>query len=157
MFQAKVVEKIRSRILCSITFFFFLNRAMCKIRENMVDLGRPQMTIYGTLACWITKTTDTLEILNTTFPQQQWLRDCTSMVHYTYIACLFQLYCFLTTVHQQSMYAECMKFWIVGDDDCKISLFHFAVLGTILTHALLLILYISVPCLTLWLILWCWK
>jgi len=32
MFQAKVLEKIKTHILCSVTlFFFFLNRAVYKI------------------------------------------------------------------------------------------------------------------------------
>jgi hypothetical protein len=78
-----------------------------------------------------------------TIPHFQELRDCPS-------------YGILATAHQQSMCAECMNFWTVGDDNCKISLFHFAVLRTILTLALLWILYISVSSLILWQILWCW-
>ena len=35
-------------------------------------------------ACWITKATDTY----TAFPLQQWLCKFTSLLHYTYIACI---------------------------------------------------------------------
>jgi hypothetical protein len=44
MFQRKVVEKIKTRILCSITFF--LIRTVKEIMwRDIVDPGRPQMTI----------------------------------------------------------------------------------------------------------------
>ena len=36
-------------------------------------------------ACWITKATDTHLIA---FPRQQWLHEHTSMLPYTYIACV---------------------------------------------------------------------
>ena len=46
MFQTKVVEKIKTHILCSILFFFF-NCAVYEITwKNPVEPGRPQMT-YG--------------------------------------------------------------------------------------------------------------
>jgi len=45
MFETKVVEKIK-HILSSVTFFF-LNHAVNEIMwKNIVELGRPQMTIY---------------------------------------------------------------------------------------------------------------
>jgi len=38
MFQAKVVETIKTQILCSVTFFFFANRAVCEtVWKNTVD------------------------------------------------------------------------------------------------------------------------
>jgi hypothetical protein len=43
------------------------------------------------VACWIAKTTDPHSeyvILSIAFPQQQWLHERTSMLRYTYIACL---------------------------------------------------------------------
>jgi hypothetical protein len=48
MFQKKVVEKIKTRILCSVTFPLE-NRAVYEIMwKNMVQPERPQMTIqYG--------------------------------------------------------------------------------------------------------------
>ena len=46
MFQTKVVEKIKTHILCSVTFLFFENRAVYEIMwKNIVERGRPQLTI----------------------------------------------------------------------------------------------------------------
>jgi len=57
MFQTKVVEKIKTHILCIITFFF-LNRAVYEImRRNSGEPDRPQTTVWRMrIACWITKT-----------------------------------------------------------------------------------------------------
>jgi hypothetical protein len=45
MFQIKVVEKVKTRILCSVAFF--LNCALYEIMwKNTVEPSRPQMT-YG--------------------------------------------------------------------------------------------------------------
>ena len=43
MFQTKVSDKIKMRILCSITFFFFGNRTIYEMVENTVEPGTPQM------------------------------------------------------------------------------------------------------------------
>jgi len=59
MFQTKVVEKIETHILCSITFFFdnLIVYEMCK---NIVEPGMPQMTIWRMrFACRIPKVTNT--------------------------------------------------------------------------------------------------
>jgi len=55
MFQTKVIEKIKTHILCSVTFFE--NRAVNEIMwNNTVYPDRPQMTIWRMhIACWITK------------------------------------------------------------------------------------------------------
>ena len=47
IFQTKFVEKTRTRILCSLTFFFFSeNRAFYDIMwKNMLQPDRPQMTV----------------------------------------------------------------------------------------------------------------
>ena len=61
MFQTKVVEKIKTHILGSVTFFFFFeNRVGYAIMwENILERGRPQLTIWRMrIACWITKATD---------------------------------------------------------------------------------------------------
>jgi hypothetical protein len=61
MFLTKVVEKIKPHVIYSITFFFFENRDVYDILwKNMVEPGRPQMTVqYGAekmgFACRITK------------------------------------------------------------------------------------------------------
>jgi hypothetical protein len=60
MFQTKVVETIKTHILYS-KIFFFENRAVYEIMwENIVETGRPQMTIWCMrVACWIPKATNT--------------------------------------------------------------------------------------------------
>jgi len=48
MFQTKVVEKIKTHILCSVTFFFFENRAFYEIMcKNILEPGRPQQFMLG--------------------------------------------------------------------------------------------------------------
>jgi len=48
MFQKKVVEEIKTHILCS-AFFFFENRDVSEIMwKNFVELDRPKMTIWLT-------------------------------------------------------------------------------------------------------------
>jgi hypothetical protein len=56
MFQ-KNVEEIKTNILCSIIFFF--NRAVYEVMgKNIVEQGRPQMTIWRMcIAYWVTKVT----------------------------------------------------------------------------------------------------
>ena len=74
MFQTKVVEKIKTHILCSITFF--LNRAVYEIMwKSIVEPDRPQITVWHMrIACWMSKTTNTHSdyIILTDFPLQQW-------------------------------------------------------------------------------------
>ena len=62
MVQIKVLEEIKTHILCSITFFFYFeNRSFYEIMwKNAVERGRPQMTIWRMrIACWIPKVTNT--------------------------------------------------------------------------------------------------
>ena len=101
----KVVEKVKTQILCSITFFFFKNRAIYEIMwKNTVEWGRLQMTIWRMhIACWIPTTTNTRTEYVTLmdFPLQQWLHGRTSVLYYMYVACLVvtemkSVYC---TVH----------------------------------------------------------
>ena len=65
----------------------FLNRAVNGIMWKTV--AKPQMAIRRMrFACQIPKTTNTHSEYETviTFPQQQWLRECTSMLRHTYFA-----------------------------------------------------------------------
>ena len=57
----KFVEKIKTHILCLVTFFWFENRAFYEITWiNIVQPDRPQMTIWRMrIACWIPKAIDT--------------------------------------------------------------------------------------------------
>jgi len=59
MFQTKGVDKIKTCILCSITFF--KNSTIYEIMwKNIVELDRPQMTVWHMrFAYRITKTTNT--------------------------------------------------------------------------------------------------
>jgi hypothetical protein len=89
MFQTKVVEKIKTHILCSVTLCE--NGAVCEIMwNNTVERDKPQMTIWRMrIACWITKATNTHSeyVIFIAFTLQQWLYEGTSMLRYTYIAC----------------------------------------------------------------------
>jgi hypothetical protein len=95
MFQTKVVEKIKTHILFSITFFFSkIAQFTRQCGKNMVQPDRPQMTIWRTrIACSIPKATDTHSEYVTLilFPLQQWLHESTSILRYRYIDCLFIL------------------------------------------------------------------
>jgi len=91
MFQTKVVEKIKTHILCSV-ISFSENRAVCEMMwENIVERCRLQMTIRRIrIACWIPKATNTQTqyVLLIAFPLQHWLHERSSMLSYAYIACL---------------------------------------------------------------------
>jgi len=89
----------KSHILYSVTFSSFLSKVLSLYEimwKNIVERGRPQITIWRTLvACWIPKSTNTESeyVTLTALPLQQCLHERSSMLSYTYIACL----CF----HQQ--------------------------------------------------------
>jgi hypothetical protein len=74
-------------------FFFFRTRVFYEIMwKNIVERGRPQMTIWRTrIASCIPKATNihthTGCVILIAFPLQQWLHERTSMLRYTYIAC----------------------------------------------------------------------
>jgi len=63
MFRTKVVEKIKTHILCSATFFLtsFENRVVYEKKWKIIlERGMPQMRIWRTrIACWIPKATNT--------------------------------------------------------------------------------------------------
>jgi len=72
--------------------FFFLNRTVYEIMwKNIVEPGRPQITIWGMrITCWIPKYTNTHSehVTLTAFPLQQCLHKRDSLLRYSYIACL---------------------------------------------------------------------
>jgi len=85
----KLVQKINTHILYSITFFF--NCAIYEMWKNTVQQGRPQMTIWHMcFLCWIPKATNTHSeyVILTDCPQIPWLHKHISMLHYMCIACL---------------------------------------------------------------------
>jgi hypothetical protein len=93
-------------MLYAITFFFFFleNRAVYeKMRKNIVQPDRPQ-TIWRTrIACWLPKATNTQSecAILIAFPLQQWLHERSSVLRYTYFACLIHNY----------KYGYAVKFW----------------------------------------------
>ena len=95
MFQTKVVQKIKTHILCSTTFFSE-NLTIYEIMwKNILGPGRPQMTTWHMrIACWIPKARNTHTgcVILIAFPQQQLLHNRSSVLHYTYIACV--AYCY---------------------------------------------------------------
>jgi len=91
MFQTKVVEKIKTHILCSITFLE--NRALYEVKwKSTVEPERPQMTVWRMLrASCVPKATDIHSeyVILTAFPLQKWLHESASLLRLTYIVCLF--------------------------------------------------------------------
>jgi len=96
MCHTKVVEKIKTHILCSITFF----RKSCRwwdMWKNTAQPGRPQMTMWRMcIACWVPKPTNIHSeyVILIDFPHQQWFHERASMLRYIYFACLAFLYIF---------------------------------------------------------------
>jgi hypothetical protein len=82
IYRSKAVDKIKTHIICSITFF---SRKLCFLWEcekKNVEPGRPQMTIrHISIACWVRKATYTRSeyVILTAFPLQQWLHERTSV------------------------------------------------------------------------------
>jgi len=77
MFQTKVVEKIKTYILCSVTFFFENCAVYEEIWKNSAESGRLQMAIWRMrVARWIPKATNTHThtgcVTLIAFPLPQW-------------------------------------------------------------------------------------
>ena len=72
--------------------FFFENRAVYEITwKNIVEWGRPQMTIWRMpIAYWKTKATNANSeyVILTAVAQQQGLHERAAILRYAYIACL---------------------------------------------------------------------
>jgi hypothetical protein len=96
MFQTRVVEKIKTHILCSVTFF----RESCRLWDNVdniVERG-PQTTIWRMLiACWVTKATNILSeyVILIAFPLQRRLQERASL----FFACLVPITISLLFAH----------------------------------------------------------
>ena len=89
----QVLEKIKTCILYSVHYFFFENRAVYEIMwKNTVQRGRitcDNITRRMRFACWISKATGTHSeyVLLIALVLQQWLRERSAVLPYTYIAC----------------------------------------------------------------------
>ena len=72
--------------------FFFLNRAVYEVMwQNIIERGRPQMTIWRMLiACCIPEVTNTHTgcVILIAFPLRQRSNESASMLSYTYIVCI---------------------------------------------------------------------
>ena len=92
MFPKKGIEKTKTHVLCSISFFFFENRAFYEIMwKYSVKPDRPHMTIWRTrFACRMTKAADTHSkyVIFIAFPLQKLLHERALLLLYTYNACL---------------------------------------------------------------------
>jgi hypothetical protein len=94
--KKKVVEEIKTRILCSITFF---PRKSCRLWDNVEkDSTARQATDDNRtrsmrIACWLTKATNTrLEyVILIAFPRQQWLRERASVLHLHTLPVFFKI------------------------------------------------------------------
>jgi hypothetical protein len=83
MFEQKFYRKSK-HILCSITFF----RKSCRLRDNVEKYGTARQATGDNIirrmriGCWITKCTDSQSeyIILIAFPQQQWLRERSSVL-----------------------------------------------------------------------------
>ena len=98
MFQTKVVEKIKTHILCLIFFFFRRSVSLSDNAENMVEPGKPQMTIWRmriTRLIPIGTNTHSQYVILVAHPLQQWLHEHASMLRYTYTDCLVWNCCHL--------------------------------------------------------------
>ena len=95
-FRLKVVEKIKTRILCSITFFFLESLACYEIMwKNSVELDTTDDNIIMLMrfACWVPKAANTRlkYVILIDFPLQQLLHERASMLPYKYIASLSKI------------------------------------------------------------------
>ena len=79
--QRKVVEKIKTHVLCSVSIFEY--HALYEIMwKNTAEPRRPQMTLWRMrTACWVTKAAKTHSqyAIIIAFPLQQWLHERASM------------------------------------------------------------------------------
>jgi hypothetical protein len=86
IFRTNIVEKIRTHILCSVTFFE--NRAVYEIMwKNILQRGRSQMAMAHAHCMLDTNATNTHTscVIFIAFPLQQWLQEHASMLRYTYL------------------------------------------------------------------------
>ena len=92
MSQTKLVEnKIKSHVLCSITFFFE-NSAVYQICEKCgraVKVTDDNITRRMRVASSINKATDTLRsVIFIAFPRQKLSIECSSVLSHMHITCL---------------------------------------------------------------------
>ena len=95
MFQAKIVKKIKTHILCSMDSPLPPHpqkKKYCRLWDNAEKYGRTRQDTNDSIiwhmrfACRITKATNTHSECVTfiAFPLQQWLQERASLLRYTY-------------------------------------------------------------------------
>ena len=107
MFQTKVIEKIETRISCSITFFRQSCR-LCDNAEKYFRAGMPQMTMWcRRVASWITKSANTLSEYETLtdFLPHQWLHKAPQCY---VIRTLPVLFCF-----NFKIFIKCVRYYLL--------------------------------------------
>jgi len=106
MFHRIIFEKIKTHVLCPVTFFFSPeNRTVCEIMwKNVVQ---PEATDGNIIrrtrnTCWTTKPADrhTQHAILIAVSRQQWLRERASVLRYTYIAGLVLAICDANTYRE---------------------------------------------------------
>ena len=93
IFQTKTVERLKTHILCSVTFFRKSYRLWDKVGKKIVEQGRRRMTIRRMRIAFVTpkgKNTHSEYIILIAFSLQQWLRERFLVLRYTYVSCLVQ-------------------------------------------------------------------
>jgi hypothetical protein len=92
MFETEIVEKMKTHILCSLTFF---PRKLCRLWDNVKKYCRAGQATDGSIIrrmridCWITKATNRHSeyVILVAFPRQKWFRERAAMLH-IYVLCL---------------------------------------------------------------------
>jgi hypothetical protein len=128
--SVKSVEKIKTHILCSITF----SRQSFRIWDNVEKYDRARQATNDNIiqrmrfACWVTKATDTHSkyIILIAFPWQQCLRDRASVLCYMYITCLvypliiiYYIWNILSIVESSHILKQSIKgFWWIFPYKC---------------------------------------
>ena len=97
IFQTKVLEKIKTHILCLVIFFLQKSYRLWDNvgGKNIVELDRSKMTIWRMrIARWILKATDPHSeyVILIPLPQQQWLYEHTLVLLYKYVAWLVRCF-----------------------------------------------------------------
>jgi hypothetical protein len=86
----KIVKKIKTHVLFSVTFFSENHAVYEIVWRNIADPDRPQITIirYTRIACLLHRATyiHSEYVILIAFPLQQWLREPAAVLRYTSIA-----------------------------------------------------------------------
>jgi hypothetical protein len=118
-FRRNVVEKIKTHILCSISFF----KKSCCFGDNMQKYVTARQATDGNIicgmrfACWITKAKNTHSecLILIAFPRRQWLRERASVLCYTtYISCFLKIIPHFSAV----IFYPCFYFAFTEADAC---------------------------------------